>query len=488
MTNIFDQALSRKQLYDFHLAHEMAEQALDTQDYDQSLRICRKALAKANEQNAPTWIPLFENLITKVKQKSESIEKIEQVNQIIGNIEVYESSCNTESLNRSTNNLEKEDRLSLTITSIQSKLKECGYTFLSKNSSFSNIFPRIDEIACKLIEISQHKQVLLIIPLKVFLTKKRVIISEKHISTFNKKENGIIENSPVVFTHLIRLNNILFDRIMRDSKIQKIISFHLQQELTSQKASSSGDSILIIDGINTLIHIEPIIITNFTPGFEEKAIPFAYQRQNNLHVVSLNDLTHLSGFIEKKIYYIETYALSHQGTNRNDSPIINFNHIIYRFSYPFIGFGLVFGFILVFGFYELLKFFIIIGYVSSLFYIGGVLFLYLRLRREKTKINTQFTQRLDYNSLVFNEGDLIFIREELTQDEMAQFAYECFGKANKYEILEAVEKKQLEQLTVPDSQNKEAKKPSSKTNPNDQPMISNVENKLIEKYSKFLED
>ena len=38
MTNIFDQALKRKQIYDFHLAHEIVEQALDTQDYDQSLR------------------------------------------------------------------------------------------------------------------------------------------------------------------------------------------------------------------------------------------------------------------------------------------------------------------------------------------------------------------------------------------------------------------------------------------------------------------
>ena len=488
MTNIFDQALTRKQIYDFHLAHEMVEQALDTQDYDQSLRICRKALAKANEQNAPTWIPLFENLIAKVKQKLESIEKVEQVNQIIGSIEVCESSNNTESPNRITNTLEKEDRLLLTIASIQSKLKECGYTILSKNSSFSNIFPRIDEIACKLLEISQNKQVLLIIPLKVFLTEKRVVISEKHISTFNKKEKGMIENSPVVIAPLIGLSNNLFDAIIRDNRIQKIISFHLQQELTSQKTSSNGASILIIGGINTLVHIEPLIVTNFTPGFEEKAVPFAYQRQNNLHVVSLNDLTQFSGFIEKKIYYIETYALSHQGTNRNDSLIINFNHIIYRFSYPFIGFGSVFGFILVFGFYDLLKFFITIGYVSSLFYIGGVLLLYLRLRREKTKINTHFTQRLDYNSLVFNEGDLIFIREELTQDEMAQFAYECFGKANQYEILEAVEKKQLEQLTVPDLQNKEAKKPSSKSNPNDQPKITKAENKLIEKYSKFLED
>jgi hypothetical protein len=199
MTNLFDQTFSQKQIFDFHLAHEMAEQALNTRDYDQSLRICRKALAKANEQNAPTWIPLFEDLIVKVKQKLEVIEKVEHVNQIIGNVETYESNCNTESPNQSATDLEENNQSSLAIASIQSKLEECGYTFLSKSSSFSSIFPRIDEIACKLIEISQNKQLLLIIPLKIFLTKKRVIVSEKHISTFNKKEKGIIENSPVVF-------------------------------------------------------------------------------------------------------------------------------------------------------------------------------------------------------------------------------------------------------------------------------------------------
>ncbi|MEJ2294458.1 MAG: helix-hairpin-helix domain-containing protein, partial [Candidatus Lokiarchaeota archaeon] len=74
MTNIFDQILSQRHTYDFHLAHEMAEQAIDTQDYGQSLRICQKALTKANEQNVPTWISLFEDLAAKVKQKLETMQ------------------------------------------------------------------------------------------------------------------------------------------------------------------------------------------------------------------------------------------------------------------------------------------------------------------------------------------------------------------------------------------------------------------------------
>jgi len=624
MTDTFEQTLKHKESYDLNFAHEMAEQAIQTQDYDQSLKICRRALAEAHEQGAHAWIPLFEELIIKITDQLKSIngskqpispiksdqnhiERIDNFSDLSGvgpsvaqklrdagyiniqqiaqktpkelaeikgiglssaqkiissaqkylfdkpsetekeecevsNIKPLKSNKKIENVEKSDSNayhnfrdqsqdeVEKIDKsikniltdeietpphilkessphlspnletfqtneqleLSSIISSIHTTLKKSGFIILPKDLLLSTEFRGINVIAYKIIDISLKKNVLMILPLRVSLLEGKIVVSENQISFSDKKQVDLSKERSLslLITPLLKMRNTFVNAIMTDTQFRKNVSLSLQQDLTIQKTNLKGNPVLLAGTKKAAIRVEPLLLTKLVPGFTEKAIDFAYQRRNNLHIIGIEDFMYFLSFIEKKVVYIESYALSNKTSSNLEMGSMRLHHTIRLFSYPFIGFGLLFGIILVMRLYNLLRIFLTIGYISSIFYFGGLFFLYLKFQKAKEKERDLFNQPRNNNPPVFEDEDIMLINEELSVNEMAQFGYECFGKEKSYSVLDEVEKKQLEQLTIPKSTPGEISKRSSPAASefSTQNIITEKDEKLIKKYSQFLED
>jgi len=631
MTDTFKQVLKEKHPYDLNFAHEMAKQAIDTQDYRQSLRICQKALMESQEQGNHRWIHLFEDLIAKnmeflksnqdskdhlpqniihqnatenlddllnisgvgssmaQKLKDAGYLNIEQISQTspkilaqikgIGNAsaekiilsareQTHKNLTNSqESIkdiiskklvdedfeqvnkdskqksvlskknltqeainkggskkknypfieNRNQDNSKNESRIfidsksqptniivnlnknneleqkSKLLNYVKLTLEERGFKILPKEKLSSKVLLGIDFIAFKTVDISLSKKTLIIIPIKISFTKNKLIISEEKINLYqlNQKEN-LGNNSSLEFINsFLRSCDAIYGEIIRNNKFRQLLSSFLEEDLDIQYSSRKRSTIIISDTKRTSISIHPLLSVQKVPGFKEKAISFAYQRKNNLHIININEIKNLITFLEKKIRYVETFA--HSNREYADIEVLKAKLTlnIRRTSFPFIGYGILFAFILVSGLYSLLKYFITFSYASVTIYLLSLIFLFLTHRKEKAKLISQFQQPEKDQTYTFDEGDLILIREELNMNEMIQFNYECFGKKVPSKLLEETEKNQIKQLHSVQSSKVNTKKMNdddkSKISSFNQNKIQEKENELIKKYSSFLE-
>ncbi len=398
------------------------------------------------------------------KQKQEAIEK---------EIDTNEEEVRDE--------IESEQTLTVDahIDEIQSKkniksiFEENGYVLFPRNSSSHFYFHGIDGIGLILFPITPSSQSLLIIPYKISPLTEKVMVSESNIDLFQSKQKPHL---PYFEGSLLKNRDNLIESIKSDGKLINQISSFLSENINLE---------------HTIIHIEPLLIFPKVPGFIEKSITFAYQKQNQLHIIGLTQVKSFLEFLQKKIFYIEAYALSRQIKNNNGQSSEVINKKIHRLSYPFIGYGVILGLIIALRWYEVLKLCITIGYASIIFYLIGLVFLMWKNHQQKKHNFAQHLPSKSLEPLTFDEDDLTLIKEELTLKQIAQFNYECFGKQNPYKIFEEVEKKQLEKLDIQNS-NKITKEVQGHTLPenslNPKITVTNKQNELVKKYSSFLED
>jgi hypothetical protein len=349
--------------------------------------------------------------------------------------------------------------------------QENGYTLFPRKPSFRFYLHGIDGISLNLFSITPAKQALLIVPYKVSTFSEKVMVSETEIGSIYSDNNTYL---PHFEASLLKNRETLLETMKSDEKLINHIS-----EILCEKISPE----------NTAIHIEPLLVFSKVPGFREKSIKFAFQKQNQLHIIGLTQLTSFLQFIQKKIFYIEAYALSRQRKNTNRQSKELLNKKIHHLSYPFIAYGVIFALILASGWYDMLKLFITIGYASMIFYLIGIIFLTWKNHQQKKQNFAQSLPSKSLEPLTFDEDDLTLIKEELTLEQITQFCYECFGKHNPYKIFEEVERKQLDKINVQNSpiRNKEVQ-PSSENSSNPQISVVNKDNELVKKYSSFLED
>jgi len=283
----------------------------------------------------------------------------------------------------------------------------------------------IDGLVCKLLFITPSKQLLLFIPYKISTSLQKLKVSEMELGS-----SGI---DPA--TQLLSRVEILSQKLYTNSSLQDMVSRVLNEKISLQN--------------NKAIRIEPLLITVNPPSFIEKAIPFAYQRQTNLHVIAYNQISSFLEFLERKLYFIESYALSHREVISPPISKDKFYGNIRHISYLFIVYGALFMLIIAMGWYDILKYFITLGYFSLSFYPIGLIILWRRYHSQEIAgiyqhKNMQYPERLK-----FEEEDLILIREGLSLEQMGQFSYECFGKEIPNKFIEGIEKAQMEQMIIP---------------------------------------
>lgn len=318
--------------------------------------------------------------------------------------------------------------------------KEHEYSLLQKKVKIQGI----DGIACKFSIISPLKQLIVLIPYKIHSSPEKLIISETETRFYGANSNSTSLSIDSSLRNAVEILNEKLAENAENNSLLILLSSIIEEEISLQ---------------NTAIRIEPILISIKTPGFTEKSIPFAYQRQNKVHFISKSQLPSFLEFIERKVYYIESYALSHREASASEVSKIQFIRNIHRISYPFMGFGAIYALIIGMGLHFLLKYFIIIGYASFSVYLCGLVILWWRYRSQEIERMTKHKSTQYPLRLEFEEGDLIMIHEELSLNQMAQFIYECFGKNIPFKIIERIEKAQMENMNIPSSLNHPSVKP-----------------------------
>ncbi len=219
----------------------------------------------------------------------------------------------------------------------------------------------------------------------------------------------------------------------------------------------------------------------------EKSILFPYQRKTNLHVIDASNIAHLLRFLEKKCKLIESRAKKTNSIKTYQNADAKFRSSVRIASLPFLGYSIVLLFMYFSQLYFLLRLFNNIGFAAKGIYSFAIIYFYFKFCKTKKELTTEFETPYYLQNLAFNETDLLCVKEEFTDGQMAQFGYECFGKENDFKVLKQIEKDTIKESVVAKRIEQDAPQLYElDSGPDRSPIKDKPKNEI--KYSSFLED
>ncbi|TFF90377.1 MAG: hypothetical protein EU548_03325 [Promethearchaeota archaeon] len=394
--------------------------------YDNAKGLVNKGKTELSEKASPTTPDVLENEADNFRAEVKRQSRAKSEEHIEKEVDVEEKTTKLFDAEGEKEKRAKTHMKEMLIDSISEIFRDHNYSLLQEKLYIQGI----DGIACKLCINSPSRQILILIPYKFFSATNKIIVSEKKMEIAGLESELLSTRLDVP---LLNADEILSKKVRTTPKIINALSRVLQEEISIQ---------------TTKLCIEPLLLTEIPPGFTEKSILFAYQRHSNLHIISKSDLSSFLEFLERKLYYIDSYSRSSQRKIKLGTSKRLFTRNIKRLSYPVLSVGAFLTFIIATGWYDILKYFIVVGYATFSLYLGGLIFL---VRYHRKKESAQLNQnRNNYHSkdIDFEEGDLALIYEELDLEQMAQFSYECYGKKIPNKIVENLEKMQIHRMTM----------------------------------------
>jgi len=468
MTDTYDQNIDKK--WDLDFLYDMAHQAIEIKDFSQALKISKKALDIAKEYENTEGISKFEKLYYDIKSQF--------------------------GIDNNENHGTKTDEFYISgLQEIHSHIRavfnDAGFYMISNELNEMQFMQYIDNIACKIIQISEFLDIILIIPIKISNQTGTMIIEEEEVKFLSNQANLVEESSErrEIYTAEINRLKLNQDQICNDlvngGPLFECIQHYLQVDLTIHKSLEQKKLFFISGQLQYNIYIDPILICKNHPGFIEKSIPFAYQKNSNLHILNYEKLSELLYFLEKKHIFIESYSIKEHSFSSYQSTVMKFKNYFRLVSFPFLGLGIFVLIILISQASVLLKLFNSIGYGAIGAYIFILGYTYLLFYKKKKEISKEFHIPYYQKEIKIDEGDLFLIKNELSRDLMAQFGYECFGKEHSYKILYDLDQEKInEQL--------ETKSIKNKIEEIYEPEIEQIKDSekldLVKKYSSFLKD
>jgi len=117
--------------------------------------------------------------------------------------------------------------------------------------------------------------------------------------------------------------------------------------------------------------------------------------------------------------------------------------------------------------------------------------MFLKFSKQKTEMINDFNTPYYQREVELDEADIYIINEELPNELLDQLIYECYGKKVNLDFLQIIEERR--RYSPPSSKkNIEAEEFQEEQNRDntDVPIFSSsgLNNRIIEKYSSFLED
>ncbi|MFX0021529.1 MAG: helix-hairpin-helix domain-containing protein [Candidatus Hermodarchaeota archaeon] len=383
------------------------------------------------------------------------------------------------------------------ISETSKTLELSEFVIIKKIPDLRKLFTGIDLLAIKLVQVNKFLELIYIIPIKISSLKGSIITSSniiKYRSLENSSEKDFrFERLSQSYIKAISTSlNIINEDLLNKGSFFRFLSKYLKINIFLEKTITQKNLFFRSGPIQYKILIEPLLLCHNNVGFTEKLIPFAYYKQINLHILNQTQLQDFLHYIDQKYFLIETYSEQKNALALNCEANNKFIGDLRKYSAPFMLYGFGFLLVLLFQWYSILSFLINLGYGVISLYIVAIGYIYLKLYNQKSELKREFSTPYYLRKLDFNETNLILINEEISPRFMEQFVYECIEKNNEFDIVNRIEQKNAENFLrnklnkkkIDDSQLFEKETPPQSEELKESPL----KNKIVEKYSSFLED
>ena len=374
---------------------------------------------------------------------------------------------------------------------ISSIFKDVGYYEIPNTMATLKRFTNsLDYLGCKIVQASNDLNILLLFPLKCFNQEGTVLVDEtklelKSYAKINHRESyrSISQTSK----KLLQTRDSMNDDIESGNHVLNFFQKYLQLSLSLEKGFGKNSVVFLSGTTQYKIYIEPILLCSSPPRSMEKPLVFPYQKSTNLHVVSKNDLIPLTRFLEKKYQIIENRTKKSSSINDYKGAEETFRSSVKFASIPIFGYSVTLLIIYFAELYFLLRLLNTIGLAVIGIYLSLLSFFYFRAYKTKKQFTDQFETPYYQQNLEFNETDLLNFREELTDELLTQFGYECLERDAKFGVIEQSETNALK-LTVETKKNKAEFKKMFEPEQVEATTVSIPTTKYKTKYQDFLED
>jgi len=434
----------------------------------------------------------------RVKNPSNTVEEEEEEpsQEIVPEIKIQQNHA------ESKNSIEKE-----TIESTPAEPKNINFEY-SKDTTFESIVHQqiyeipssleslkqfttgVDYLGCKLVKVSDDLRILFLFPVKRFDREGTVLVDESRIelkSYSSKTDLGAYYDIEQITKSLLQVRDSMYKDIATNHNILRFFQKYLQIILSLEKGFGNKSVVFLSGTTQYKVFIEPILLCYNPPRSMEKSLAFPYQRSTNLHAVTRADLAPLVKFLEKKYRMIEKRTKKTSSVKEYRQAEETLSSRVKYASIPIFGYSVALLIIYFAELFFLLRLFNTIGFAVIGIYISLLTFFYINFYRTKKRLATQFKTPYYLQKLEFSEIDFLDFKEELTDELLTQFGYECLEKNAKFGVIEQSETNTLkhnveEKRREPEFQNLfelEQTKVES---------VSNLTTKYDSKYSSFLDD
>ena len=330
---------------------------------------------------------------------------------------------------------------------ISNAFKEAGcYQIPRSIATLREFTKNLDYLGCKLVEVSDSLKFLFLYPVKLFNGSGTVLVDETKINlkVYQNNEDSDVFNGVKQITHtLLQIRDKMQETVLHGTSILRFFQKYLQLNLRSDKSFGNNNFAFLSGTTQYRVVIEPILVCAASPKSMEKSLVFPYQKTSNLHAIVRSDLSPLIKFIEKKYRMIERRTKKTSSIKDYRKSESELSSRVRYASIPIFGYSITLLIIYFAKMYFLLRLFNTTGFAVLGIYLSLLAFLYFRAYKTKKEFAVQLKTPYYRQTLEFNETDLLDFKEELTDELMAQFGYECLGKEASYGVIEQVETKSL---------------------------------------------
>ena len=374
---------------------------------------------------------------------------------------------------------------------ISNMFKDVGcYEIPRSLESLNQFTTNLDYLGCKLVKASDNLKFLFLFPVKWLDEEGTVLVDEikLELKSHTKKNNlEAYNNLEHINQNLLQARDSMYEDLVNNQNIREFFQKYLQVTLSLERGFGSKSLFFLSGSSQYKVVIEPILLCNNPPRSMEKTLAFPYQRSTNLHAVTRLDLAPLIKFLEKKYQMIEKRTKKTNLVKDFRQSEEKLRTRVRAASLPIFGYSVALFIIYFAELYFLLRLLNTIGLAVVGIYISLVTLFYFNFYRNKKRFAVQFETPYYLQNLEFSEIDLLDFKEELTDELLTQFGYECLGKNAGFGVIEQSEtntlKNNLEVKRMePEFQNMfEPEQVKAET-------VSNSTTKYGSKYSSFLDD
>ncbi|MFX0039578.1 MAG: helix-hairpin-helix domain-containing protein [Promethearchaeota archaeon] len=391
---------------------------------------------------------------------------------------------------------------------IAKSLKLSDFNIIERLPELRSIYTGIDLLGIKHVRVKEFVDLIYIIPIKIFSLNGSLIVSSEQIqyNSVDQSEEADFRTGNIAQLYLKALSQVtttLYSNLNSEGPILQYISRYLSSNISLEKSITRKNLFFRSGPLQYKIFVEPVLISQNRVGFTEKVIPFAYQKNSNIHIVEYSKLGELIQFLDQKYFLIETFNEEKNAVILDCDATNKFMSDLRKYSMPYMVYGIILLFILLSQTYSALPILINLGYGIVSIYIVMVSYLYLKLNREKSALSQKFSTPYYQKNFNFEDGTLYLINEELSEQYMEQFVFECVGNAPELQFLNKLEtvnaerflSERLQHKRIEESNFFEQETPMNPINPDSieptprkEEQNSKTKDKYIDKYSSFLED